>query len=177
MSSYSNCCLVETIDGLETSSLNDGFPISIMPAICSRRAAGHSDARGSIGNPRATARADRDLAPSAPPNSPDLRLTVGCRYVRWAARRRARFRTVSFFPMLATVPRALGMVAVTWMMVGSARWAVGSWPAAGHQFERDGSQPRRATQDVVRRAFEAAGVEFIDENGGGAGVRLGKPRK
>jgi hypothetical protein len=28
---------------------------------------------------------------------------------------------------------------------------------------------------VVRRAFEAAGVEFIDENGGGAGVRLRKP--
>ncbi len=25
---------------------------------------------------------------------------------------------------------------------------------------------------VVRRALEAAGVEFIDENGGGAGVRL-----
>jgi transcriptional regulator with XRE-family HTH domain len=45
-----------------------------------------------------------------------------------------------------------------------------------HQLERDGSQPRRATQDVVRRALEAAGVEFIDENGGGAGVRLRKPR-
>jgi len=28
--------------------------------------------------------------------------------------------------------------------------------------------------DVVKRAFEAAGVEFIDENGGGAGVRLRK---
>jgi hypothetical protein len=38
-----------------------------------------------------------------------------------------------------------------------------------HQFERDGSHPRRATQDVVRRAFEAAGVQFIDENGGGPG--------
>jgi hypothetical protein len=29
---------------------------------------------------------------------------------------------------------------------------------------------------AVRRALEAAGVEFIDENGGGAGVRLRKPR-
>jgi hypothetical protein len=28
---------------------------------------------------------------------------------------------------------------------------------------------------AVRRAFEMAGVEFIDENGGGAGVRLKKP--
>ena len=28
---------------------------------------------------------------------------------------------------------------------------------------------------AVRRALEAAGVEFIDENGGGPGVRLKKP--
>jgi ribosome-binding protein aMBF1 (putative translation factor) len=27
---------------------------------------------------------------------------------------------------------------------------------------------------AVRRAFESAGIEFIDENGGGAGVRLRK---
>jgi hypothetical protein len=27
---------------------------------------------------------------------------------------------------------------------------------------------------AIRRAFEAAGVEFIDENGGGPGVRLRK---
>ena len=30
---------------------------------------------------------------------------------------------------------------------------------------------------AIRRALEAAGVEFIDENGGGAGVRLRKPSK
>jgi hypothetical protein len=32
---------------------------------------------------------------------------------------------------------------------------------------------------AVRRALEAAGVEFIDENGGGPGVRLRKrhPKK
>ena len=30
---------------------------------------------------------------------------------------------------------------------------------------------------AVRRALEAAGVEFIDENGGGPGVRLRKPPK
>jgi hypothetical protein len=34
-----------------------------------------------------------------------------------------------------------------------------------HQFERDGSHPGPSTQDVVRRAFEAEGVQFIDENG------------
>jgi transcriptional regulator with XRE-family HTH domain len=31
------------------------------------------------------------------------------------------------------------------------------------------------TVDAVRAALEAAGVEFIAENGGGAGVRLRKP--
>ena len=46
---------------------------------------------------------------------------------------------------------------------------------AVHQLESGTSQPRRATLDVIRRAFEKAGVEFIDENGGGAGVRLRKP--
>ena len=30
---------------------------------------------------------------------------------------------------------------------------------------------------AVRRALEAAGVEFIDENGGGPGVRLREPRR
>jgi transcriptional regulator with XRE-family HTH domain len=44
-----------------------------------------------------------------------------------------------------------------------------------HQLEAGTSEPRRATLQVIRRAFEAAGVEFIDENGGGAGVRLRKP--
>jgi predicted transcriptional regulator len=44
-----------------------------------------------------------------------------------------------------------------------------------HQLESGTSQPRRATLDVVRRALEEAGVEFIDENGGGAGVRLRRP--
>jgi len=43
-----------------------------------------------------------------------------------------------------------------------------------HQLETGVSQPRRATLEVIRRALESAGVEFIDENGGGPGVRLRK---
>jgi transcriptional regulator with XRE-family HTH domain len=31
-----------------------------------------------------------------------------------------------------------------------------------------------ATIDAIRNAFEAAGLEFIPENGGGAGVRFAK---
>ena len=45
------------------------------------------------------------------------------------------------------------------------------------QMESGIHEPRRATLDVVRRCFEAAGIEFIDENGGGPGVRLKKPHK
>ena len=41
-----------------------------------------------------------------------------------------------------------------------------------HQLDAGTSQLRRATLDVIRRALESAGVEFIDENGGGLGVRL-----
>ena len=33
----------------------------------------------------------------------------------------------------------------------------------------------KANQAALRHALEAAGVEFIDENGGGVGVRLRKP--
>jgi transcriptional regulator with XRE-family HTH domain len=33
----------------------------------------------------------------------------------------------------------------------------------------------KANVEVITRAIEAAGVEFIAENGGGAGVRLRKP--
>jgi transcriptional regulator with XRE-family HTH domain len=46
-----------------------------------------------------------------------------------------------------------------------------------HQLEAGASQPRRATLEVIRRAFEVAGVEFIDENGGGPGVRLRKRQR
>jgi transcriptional regulator with XRE-family HTH domain len=42
------------------------------------------------------------------------------------------------------------------------------------QLEAGNTQPRRATLNVIRRALESAGVEFIDENGGGPGVRLRK---
>jgi transcriptional regulator with XRE-family HTH domain len=42
------------------------------------------------------------------------------------------------------------------------------------QLEAGTHEPRRATLEVIRRCFEIAGIEFIDENGGGPGVRLRK---
>ncbi len=42
----------------------------------------------------------------------------------------------------------------------------------------DSETSMTAANDIaVRRALESAGVEFIDENGGGPGVRLQKPAK
>jgi transcriptional regulator with XRE-family HTH domain len=38
----------------------------------------------------------------------------------------------------------------------------------------NGSDARLSTVDRLRQALEAAGVVFIDENGGGPGVRLRK---
>jgi transcriptional regulator with XRE-family HTH domain len=40
------------------------------------------------------------------------------------------------------------------------------------RFEGEETVPRAATVAAIRTALEAAGVEFIPENGGGAGVRL-----
>jgi transcriptional regulator with XRE-family HTH domain len=40
-----------------------------------------------------------------------------------------------------------------------------------------GEELREATQEAIRTALERGGVEFIEENGGGAGVRLKKRGK
>jgi transcriptional regulator with XRE-family HTH domain len=67
---------------------------------------------------------------------------------------------------------ARGLLA--WSQMELARQA-GVGVVTVHQLEAASSQPRRATLDVIRRAFETAGVEFIDQNGGGPGVRLREP--
>ncbi len=36
---------------------------------------------------------------------------------------------------------------------------------------------RSATVEAIRKALEEAGVQFIQDNGGGAGVRLREPRR
>jgi DNA-binding XRE family transcriptional regulator len=41
-------------------------------------------------------------------------------------------------------------------------------------FEKERRQVAQPSVDSIRAALESAGVEFIPENGGGAGVRLKK---
>lgn len=43
------------------------------------------------------------------------------------------------------------------------------------RLEDGDTKPRSSTSSCIRTALEAAGVEFIPENGGGPGVRLRKP--
>lgn len=40
------------------------------------------------------------------------------------------------------------------------------------EFEKSRRAPNRNNINAIRKALEAAGVEFIEENGGGPGVRL-----
>ena len=42
-------------------------------------------------------------------------------------------------------------------------------------FEK-GGEMRDSNLKLIRMTFEAAGITFIPENGGGAGVRLSKPK-
>lgn len=47
-----------------------------------------------------------------------------------------------------------------------------------HQLEAGTTEPRRSTMAVIKRAFETAGIEFIDEEGGrGRGVRFRRPTR
>jgi transcriptional regulator with XRE-family HTH domain len=41
----------------------------------------------------------------------------------------------------------------------------------------NGADAKQSTMDRLQQALEAAGIEFIDENGGGPGVRLRKPHR
>lgn len=44
------------------------------------------------------------------------------------------------------------------------------------QFEAESAVPRSSTLTVITQALEAAGLEIIPENGGGAGIRFREPK-
>ncbi len=45
-----------------------------------------------------------------------------------------------------------------------------------NNIERGAADPRASNLGKIEKAFEEAGVQFIPENGGGAGVRLKSPK-
>lgn len=61
--------------------------------------------------------------------------------------------------------------AATGMGVRELAAAAGVSPNTIARLER-GEELRVSTVDAIRGALESAGVQFIPENGGGAGVRL-----
>ena len=63
--------------------------------------------------------------------------------------------------------------ALEWSMRDLAKAAKIS-PTTVNQFERGYTATNNSTLAAIRRAFEDAGIIFIDENGGGPGVRIKK---
>jgi predicted transcriptional regulator len=62
-----------------------------------------------------------------------------------------------------------------WSQVDLASASGVSWPTIKRLEAKSGPIGGRVdTAAAIRAALEAAGVEFIEENGGGAGVRLRK---
>ncbi|MGX7874482.1 helix-turn-helix domain-containing protein [Mesorhizobium sp. Root695] len=66
----------------------------------------------------------------------------------------------------------MARVALGWGTRDLARNA-GVSPDTVARFER-GEQLKGTTVSALRNTFEAAGIEFIPENGGGPGVRLSR---
>ena len=63
---------------------------------------------------------------------------------------------------------------------GLLKWTQATLAARGgtsivtlNMIENDSVSPRAATLEGIRRALEAAGVEFLGEDGSGLGVRFG----
>ncbi|WP_306111522.1 MULTISPECIES: helix-turn-helix domain-containing protein [Roseovarius] len=66
---------------------------------------------------------------------------------------------------------------VAWSQHDLAAHSGVSYPTIARLEKEDGPiGGRSSTVNAIRKALEAAGVEFIPENGGGAGVRLKKDR-
>jgi ribosome-binding protein aMBF1 (putative translation factor) len=68
------------------------------------------------------------------------------------------------------------------MARGALNWSVETLARAAsvgeatiRRFEQNRAVPIPATVSAIERALEAAGIEFIPKNGGGAGVRMRKP--
>ena len=73
--------------------------------------------------------------------------------------------------MISPAQSRMARAALTWSLDDlSSAASVGK--STIMRFETGKTQPIPATLAAIQRALEAAGVQFIAENGGGPGVRL-----
>ena len=71
-----------------------------------------------------------------------------------------------------------GRALIRWSAEDLARSsAVGLTTIRRAELTQEATSLTAANDLAIRRALEAAGVEFIDENGGGPGVRFRKPAR
>ncbi|WP_352549007.1 helix-turn-helix transcriptional regulator [Mesorhizobium sp. M0027] len=75
---------------------------------------------------------------------------------------------------LISVEQCRGARAMLGWSQGELAVAAGVSRATIVDFERGARIPHRNNLDAIRSALEAAGVEFIPENGSGPGVRLAR---
>ena len=84
-----------------------------------------------------------------------------------------RFSLIIGFQMLTSAQCRAARALLDWSQQKLADASrVGN--ATIRNFESSKTAPQNATLEVLQRAFEDAGVIFIDENGEGPGVRLRK---
>ena len=81
-------------------------------------------------------------------------------------------------PLVTTRQIKAARALLGWSQADLAHWSGVSEPTVARLESVDGELGgREGTGDKIRTAIEAAGVEFIQENGGGLGVRLRKRRR
>ena len=73
--------------------------------------------------------------------------------------------------MITTAQIRAGRGLLKWTQATLAHHAAIS-AATLNMIENDSVRPRQTTLDAIRRALEAAGVQMLEENGSGVGVRF-----
>ena len=89
-----------------------------------------------------------------------------------------RNETVNMANSLTSAQLRAGRALLRWSAEDLSRHsAVGVTTIRRAELTESETSMTAANNQAVRRALEAAGVEFIDENGGGPGVRLRRRQK
>jgi ribosome-binding protein aMBF1 (putative translation factor) len=86
--------------------------------------------------------------------------------------------SIGEFALVTTRQIKAARALLGWSQADLAHWSGVSEPTVARLESVDGELGgREGTGDKIRTAIERAGVDFIQENGGGAGVRLRKSKR